>query len=339
MDGIGDYLLFRNFIKILKENESYHNITLIGNDEWRDLAEFLDSEQVSSFIWVNKKRLKSSWKYRQKLRIQLQRCHYKTVLNLAYNRDFFYDDQIVQWCSSEHKVGVRGELREHWLKIKGDAIYHHLIEEKEEVCFEYHRNVSIVSQALEQAIRAPRYALGRDFPLTSHRVQKPKAILFVGGSDRRRRWGLDNYQVLAEELVHHGYRVFFCGKGPFAPSDFSVQHDHVEYFLNQTDLVSFGSQLQGADLLISNDTMAVHLAMAMKNINVVVISNGNHMGRFSPYPWDKERYRVVYPPCLQQELKDGALIKDLYKREGNTRNINDISPSEVLKMCQQVKAV
>ena len=102
---------------------------MIGNDEWRDLAEFLDSEQVSSFIWVNKKRLKSSWKYRQKLRIQLQRCHYKTVLNLAYNRDFFYDDQIVQWCSSEHKVGVRGELREHWLKIKGDAIYHHLIEE------------------------------------------------------------------------------------------------------------------------------------------------------------------------------------------------------------------
>ena len=41
LDAIGDYILFRNFIEVLKRNPKYsdYKITLLGNIVWRELAE------------------------------------------------------------------------------------------------------------------------------------------------------------------------------------------------------------------------------------------------------------------------------------------------------------
>ena len=47
LDSIGDYVLFRNFIRELKTSEKYknHHITLLGNASWKAVAEKLDAEK------------------------------------------------------------------------------------------------------------------------------------------------------------------------------------------------------------------------------------------------------------------------------------------------------
>ena len=56
LDAIGDYVLFRNFIKLLKKNQKYNDytITLLGNSVWKNLSKELDYEYVDDFIWLDR---------------------------------------------------------------------------------------------------------------------------------------------------------------------------------------------------------------------------------------------------------------------------------------------
>ena len=56
LDAIGDYVMFRNFIEILKKSDKYknYNITLVGNSAWKNLSEELDKEYMDKFIWISK---------------------------------------------------------------------------------------------------------------------------------------------------------------------------------------------------------------------------------------------------------------------------------------------
>ena len=57
LDAIGDYVLFRNFIEILKKNKKYkdYKISLLGNIDWKDLSIDLDSEYIEEFFWLERK--------------------------------------------------------------------------------------------------------------------------------------------------------------------------------------------------------------------------------------------------------------------------------------------
>ena len=50
LNAIGDYVLFRNFIEILKRSDKYEDfhITLLANCVWQDLALELDQDEATS---------------------------------------------------------------------------------------------------------------------------------------------------------------------------------------------------------------------------------------------------------------------------------------------------
>ena len=56
LDAIGDYVLFRNFIQILKNSEKYkdYSITLVGNPIWKNLSEEIDISFIDRFIWLER---------------------------------------------------------------------------------------------------------------------------------------------------------------------------------------------------------------------------------------------------------------------------------------------
>ena len=67
-DGIGDYVLFRNFLEVLKKSPRFagYKITLLGNAAWKELAEFLDKDHIDEFIWLDKKSFTVDFFYRYK---------------------------------------------------------------------------------------------------------------------------------------------------------------------------------------------------------------------------------------------------------------------------------
>ena len=50
LDHIGDYVLFRNYIELIKNSNKYKNysITLLGNSVWKDFSEELDNKYIDS---------------------------------------------------------------------------------------------------------------------------------------------------------------------------------------------------------------------------------------------------------------------------------------------------
>src|ERR1700679_3460796 len=58
-DAIGDYILFRNFIEVVKNSVCYegYEINLLGNRIWQDIALKYDSQYVDNFIFINSEAL------------------------------------------------------------------------------------------------------------------------------------------------------------------------------------------------------------------------------------------------------------------------------------------
>jgi len=82
--------------------------------------------------------------------------------------------------------------------------------------------------------------------------------------------------------------------------------------------------INSAEIIISNETVAPHMAVALDK-RVIVISNGNHFGRFTPYPKEiTSNYFAVYHSEIEKNLDD-------YKKLSNTYgfisklNINEIT--------------
>ena len=96
LDAIGDYVLFRNYIEILRDKYKEYKITLVGNIAWKQLAEELDSEYIDSFIWIDRKQFEKNPFYRYKKLKKITKQGYEIVLNPTYSRAFFVDDSIVK---------------------------------------------------------------------------------------------------------------------------------------------------------------------------------------------------------------------------------------------------
>ncbi|WP_334084306.1 hypothetical protein [Helicobacter typhlonius] len=62
-DAIGDYLLFRDFLHILRQEYSSYHITLIGNIVFKDFALCLDRAYIDKFIWIDNKKFRKNILY------------------------------------------------------------------------------------------------------------------------------------------------------------------------------------------------------------------------------------------------------------------------------------
>src|ERR1700749_1987797 len=54
-DAIGDYILFRNFLEVLRTSEKFkdHEIDLLGNTLWQEVALWYDKPFVAHFRFFN----------------------------------------------------------------------------------------------------------------------------------------------------------------------------------------------------------------------------------------------------------------------------------------------
>jgi len=339
LDAIGDYVLFRNYIEILKNSAKYKNykITLVGNIAWKQLSEELDNEFIDSFIWIDRKKFERNPIYRYKKLQEITKNGYEIVLNPTYSRTFFVDDSIVKVVNVKEKIGSIGDLSniKIWQKNISDKYYTKLIPAQNEVIFEFYRNreffENLFSKKLE--IQKPYIKL------------KPKklefenyAILFIGASAKFRKWDIENFAKVGEFLKDR-YKIVLCG----APSDREDAKEFGKFanfgyidLVGKTSLIDLLHIIQNSSLLISNETSAPHLAVALEVAKIFVISNGNHFGRFTPYPKEmKSNYYPIYHPDIDKDLDNYKKLSNSYGF-GSKLDINDISSEFAISKIEEV---
>lgn len=340
IDAIGDYILVRNFFAELKKSPKFanHKITLVGNSLWKEIALQFDINVIDEFIWLDKKKKEKNKWYLINFLINLSKRRFEYAIYPAYSRDHKLGDFLMDTISAKNKITFTGDLNNMSFseKLQGDKFYNRLITIPEDIVFEYLRNKYFFSQLLDKELTTKFEII----PIATNQgvIAQNRIIFFVGAGVLYRKWHKNKFIELAKKIyARYKTEILICG----GMDDFlnwkTLNWSDYPYLINllgQTTLVELIDMLSRAKFVVSNETSVAHLAVAV-NTPVFVISNGNHFGRFTPYPKEvTQSYYVTYPAEIINELNKNNSDEVIKKFE--IRSELDINLVEVNQLEEMI---
>jgi ADP-heptose:LPS heptosyltransferase len=306
-DAIGDYILFRNFIQVIKEHPLYadYKITLVGNIAWKSLAEEFDSQYIDKFIWIDRKKFNSKLNYMRSILTEISKKKYDIAIQPVFSREFHFGDLIIYFAKAYKKKGFAGDFSNiEYTKYLSDLFYSDLVSHKEKIKFEFERNKDFFNDLLKTHLKIEKpYMLSS----TKRLEENNYAIIFIGSSHPSRRWSIQNYVQTAKFIQENwGLKIILCG-GPSDTQDASdFEQSYTGDYKNLVGKISLAELthiISNASLLLSNETGAVHIAAALQLKNIFVVSNGNHLKRFCPHP-QLSSYHLILPAQVENNFEE-----------------------------------
>ncbi|MHB1685935.1 MAG: glycosyltransferase family 9 protein [Ignavibacteriaceae bacterium] len=345
LDSIGDYVLFRNFIEIVRTSNIYKNykITLCGNIIWKNLAETFDSSFVDEFIWIDRKKFYGNPFYKYSVLKKIHAAGFETVIDPTYTREILFGDSIVKTSCAKERIGCTASLDKHakWKRnILSDDYYTRLLKSDTKNLFEFYRNKEFFENLFQIKLQIQKPYFDTT-PIKLDKIAQDKYVIIVpGANDRKRIWKAGSFVSVAEYILKEfNINIIITGS-----QSESVTAQFISSKLNSTkvhdlagkiSLPSLVKYIEDAELIISNETSSVHIATAV-NTSFICISNGNHLGRFNPYPQEIfANSFYIYPPQIKEEISNFDNEENKF-RFNSELNINDITPGEVINVIKKL---
>lgn len=338
LDGIGDYLLFRNFIEILKKSKKFkdYSITLLGNIDWKDLSQQLDAKYVDNYIWLERSKFYNNPFYRYNKLQELVSKGYEIILSPIYSREPLIADNVVKLINAKEKIGSIGNLSniKKWQKNITDKYYTKLIYAKEEVMFEFYRNKEFFEYLLDTKINIVRPIISlKDKKNLKFKLPKKYAILFIGGSENLKRWSAKNFAKIGNHLKkQYGYDLVLCGAKKDIKEANEIEKQCGKKIFNlvgKTTLIELIKIINNGELIFSNETSAPHFAVALEMKYIFVIFSGKYYGWFCPYPKSiSSNYHIICHPNIKKNWYDHKKLSKSFEFLKN-QDINEISFKKV----------
>ena len=344
IDAIGDYMLHRGFFESTREVFPKHKIVYCGQQLVKHIAETFDSNLIDEFIWIDRSKLALDLPYRWAVMRRFRRAGFGTVINPTFTRDFRIDDLIVRSAKAPVAIGFDGEMYSGKMnaaqKSIADRYYTRLVHVTDENWFEFDRLRAFFTEALNHKVQLERPHIQ---PVVSMPPGMPDqyVVFFPGASAEFRQWPAERFAEIGE-FIHEqtGLAILITG----GPGDQVLakrimqagRKAHYTDLTGKTKLSELISLLHKSTLLLSNETGAVHMAAAL-SVPTVVISNGNHFGRFNPYPARLHPdCTTIYPPRIEVRLENDrlGLIRDY--GQGSRINISEVPVIAVMKAVEHV---
>ena len=304
LDAIGDFFLFLDTFKEYKKlyPEAIWKVTLLGNQAWAELAEYLPHGFRCWFL--DRKRFLSNPFYRYKILKQVREEGFNTVIQPTFSREYTFGDAVVRASGATERIGSAGGLNNMitWQKKRSDRWYTHLIPASDKPLIELERNAEFLRGLGLKEFRAstPVFHV-KKIPQLPKKVSNvsdlPFFVISPGSAVAGRRWPADRFATVAKSLYKTtGFIPVICGG-----SGEEVLAKNVISFIptlpwkNLAGKTSLGQLLRildKAEILISNETSTVHLAASV-GCPTVCIMGGGHFGRFFPYG-DLDKNSIVY---------------------------------------------
>jgi ADP-heptose:LPS heptosyltransferase len=324
LDGIGDYILFRNFLSEIKKNKKYKdtNITLVGNIAFKELAEVLEKKIVDHFIWIDKKKFLFNLLYRLRILKKLSKNSYTLLLHPTFSRDFFVSDWISNFITSKKKISFLGDCSNqlYYVKKISDSYYNYLIKNNKLNKFDFFKYKNFFENFLKTKIQIQRTSIEKNYS-SKHFKFRNYICFFVTAGSINRMYSLKNFMLLAELIKNnYKYKIIFLG-GNENNLDQNFNNKNYVNLINKTNLNQLTEIIRNSKLLISNDTCAHHIAAAV-NTSCIVLGKGLHHGRFLPYP---KSFNVVHKSIVGKNSSPNCL-----------KSINNINPIKVMRIVKKV---
>ncbi len=245
-----------------------------------------------------------------------------------------FGDQIVKASRAIDKIGNSGSPdKKNRVKIFSNGFYTKLIPAAGENIFEFYRNKEFFENLLARELEIENSGIDPAKLKTYDGLPEKYCVIFPGANDPKRRWNTGNFAEICEYLIK-GYNLSVVI--PLSASEKHivdeisgiVKNDRVIDLSGEATLSELAQIIAGCEIVISNDTAAVHFAAAVKK-KFLCITSGLYYGRFLPYPesiFSDGEY--IFPQEIAKNLKNKKLLVDNY-RFSSDLDINSISAKQV----------
>ena len=341
-EAIGDYVLFRNFIQLVKESEKFkdYKITLIGNELWKDLAIHEDSSFCDDFIWISRKKITEDSAYRKQVLELVYQSGFEYCIQANFSREFLIGDSIIRASHAKHRIGSMGDSANDLSVFKSisDSWYTQLLHQNSNPIFEFDKNKIFFEELLQTTINF-------NLPFFKNQASQNHRngiVIFPGAGEKIKQWSTKNFADLILEIrKSFDGKISICG----APGDSVLAEEIIQYsndfsLLNlcgKTSLIELSEILANSEMLITNDSGAFHIAAAHQTPSICLMM-GRHFGRFAPYPKEAKWIELVFPHSFEMYLHQPETAAELTKYTSPS-NIDEISVEQVFEIYIKLKTI
>lgn len=339
-DHIGDYILFRNLFYEIKKSKKFenYNIYFFLNTRVKEIVEFLDKDILEYCFWIDlEKYVQNDW-YCIRKNQEIKKIKFDSVINCMFSR-FKTIENLIKVIKANNKVLIRGREPERLIvyKKEDENNYDVIIDISDKAIFEFDRLKLAIEEFINSEIILDKPVIEIKDSIVLP-LKKEFILIFIGADVEYRKWNIYNYINLIENLlIKTDYDIVICGGNEEIEDgviiENSIKSKRIHNIVGQTTLVDMIQISNEAFMTISNETGIAHISTILET-KTLVISNGNHFGKFTPYPSDRyKNYYAVYPFSFDEKTKNN-FIKKYY--DSSSLDINSISLSNVLKVIDNI---
>lgn len=347
LDLIGDYLMCRPFFSVLRTEKRWEDFyfSFAGNQQVKELAESMDSTVFDEFIWIDRARFINSWGYRFRILRAVRQAGFEMVFYPSHTRQYWLESVVRVSGSAKVFTGEPvGQYMSRFEKSWTDHFYTSHFSTGQIPLFEFYRNRNFFGRFSEEASCLPglmdQNRGSRDSPIESGSMV---ISIAPGASTRNRRWPLSSFGELLLKLSgRRSIEVKILG----GPGEKELGEEliqmlpgiSVENLAGKRSLTQSLEELRNSHLLISNESSPVHMAATI-GTPCVVISQGNHFGRWNPYPEEVASWiQTVYPPSFGDVTAKYDELAARY-HDGSEEDVAGIPVDKVLEQALKMIAV
>jgi ADP-heptose:LPS heptosyltransferase len=322
-DSIGDYLLYRPWLRLLaaQVRGRGQRLTLAANALWAPLARAWDADLFDELLVVEFGRFQKDLGYRAEVLRTIGAGGYGEVIYPLHVREPAVEN-FIRFLRAPSRIASQGEHRtDAWFRLL-DQGYTVVLPTTQDTLFEFDRNGEFFTnwQAIQAPIVPPAPRPPLHLPIVAAEAARfqpagaqPAIVLFPGASARQKQWPAAHFATLALGLhQRYGaqYRLVLAGSQADGAIARRIQQAAgsvpLDNLCGQTSLPELAALLSQARLLISNDTVAAHLATQLGTPCLVVLMGENY-GKFFPYPPDLLRApcQCLFPPEMDARFAAG----------------------------------
>lgn len=333
LDAIGDYLLFRNFLKVIKESPMYfkYNIYFIGNKYCLELYELFDKDTITGFIPIDLSKLTDNRSiYKLSLLIRLKSYRFKSIINPVHSRFYPYD-KFLKDINCPELIGSTGDnIRNSQVKFEHSSrFYDKLIPLNEDIKFEFNRNKDFVGKLLNANLKSVEFKIESESKIIRENI----ILISISAGEKSRVWSVQNFIQLIKFILRDfpEFKILLTGIELDVANSKKIESaikQNIYNLVGRTDFKETIKVLKNVKFAITMDTSILHLCNALKVPNIC-ISNGQHFMRFHPYPTEIfEKSMVFYP---SNDFYKSVNYESLYSifKINSTLQIDDINPDIV----------
>lgn len=339
LDVLGDMVMGLPFLQWLAAQPGFANKQIIfcGNVVAKPLLDCVEKPFFHSTLWINRNRFNNSIGYRWQMLRTIRLFGADTLIHPVHTWHEFDHSAIV--CSAaRHKIGfqhVGKHYGETMLKTMS-AAYTKIIATGQGAMFEFYRNKAGFEQLAHKAPKIKDTGWPYITIKPKANIKLPFILIAPGAGSKSRTWPIENFLLCSQYITKkHGIACYFVGAGADAQFNHAINTNHGDEY-NLIGKLSIGETMflmQQALLLLGNESGPVHLMLALGG-KTVCVSNGNHYGRWHPYPTEfSYTATYIYPPHFS-EITHAQLVEKYY--HGSSEPITQIHTDSVITALEHI---